>query len=165
MTMIILWVNASLLLYSSNMIPICIQHDWVYCLSWLSVSTSVMIEHMVINHDLMSWFNLINTIPWFDFINSILWFDLISIVPWFDLITLTWLLLPSPPVEGCGRLSQSYYGKYDWLWPEFTQNTQGQYVLIFRIVLVPLTPDSPVQRFIPNLIQYNYYITSVWRLL
>ena len=67
------------------------------CLSLLSVLSSVMIEHLEICHDWISWFDLINPIIWFNLISSILWSDLISLISWLYLITLTRIFFSSTP--------------------------------------------------------------------
>ena len=43
------------------------------------------------------------------------------------------------PMEGGERGSQQHYGEYSWLGPDLTQNTQGQYILIFPAVVGMLT--------------------------
>ena len=42
-------------------------------------------------------------------------------------------------MEGGERGSQQHYVKYSWLGPDLTQNTQGQYILIFPAVVGMLT--------------------------
>ena len=41
--------------------------------------------------------------------------------------------------------------EYYWLGPDLTRNILVRYIPIFPVVLITLTPDSPVRRFIPNL--------------
>ena len=42
-------------------------------------------------------------------------------------------------MEGGERPYQSYYGEYDWLDPELTRNTRGQYIPILPAEIVMLT--------------------------
>ena len=42
-------------------------------------------------------------------------------------------------MEDGERRSQPYYGEHYLLGPDFTQNTQGRYILIFPVVLITLT--------------------------
>ena len=116
--MIILWVNFSLLVYPSKRFPI---HDWVYFLSELNETTSVMIEHLARCHNWISQLNLINPVILFEWISSIYWSDLISFIiwlyfiihilwselisniSWFGSFTFTWLLSPSRTHECCWK--------------------------------------------------------------
>ena len=137
------------------------RQDLVYCLLQLSVVTSVLIVNMTKFHNWISWFDWINLILWFELISSILWLDSISFILWFDLIilmyllnliTLTQLLFPSPPRGNLWNNIPITFLKYHWLGPDLTQNTRGEYIPIFPIVLIVLTLDGPARRFIPNLI-------------
>ena len=63
-----------------------------------------------------------------------------------------------------------YSGKYDWLYPDLTRNTMGQYIPILLVVLIILTPYVPERRFSPNLylyhiiylLQQGYYIMYIF---
>ena len=154
--MIILLVIVRLLIYASKRT---LRHNWVSCLSQLSVMPLVMIEHLDQFNDSIPLLGLINPIPWFGLIRFILLSDLISPIILSECSSL------HLPMEGGERFSQSYPIEYDWLGPELTLNTWGRYILILPIVLVTLIPDGPAMEVDSKPELVSYYISLAWSLL
>ena len=112
---------------------------------WLNMSLSVTIDH-VQSHPLL-WLNSVMFISWTDLISSspLNWYNYFHSFEftWLSLIIFlhieSYVLTFTLHVEDGEIRSQSYYREYDWLGPDTALNTQGQYILIFLVVLITLT--------------------------
>ena len=105
-------------------LPMC--NDWISWLNWTN--------HLI-------WLNLISSILWSDLSSPMIWFEIISLISWFGLITLTQNVLLLTSLKRSGKkLPQLHPRKYDCLVTDLTLNTRGWYIPILLVAFVVLSP-------------------------
>ena len=105
-------------------LPMC--NDWISWLNWTNQ---------------MLWFNLISFILWSDLSSPIIWFEIISLISCFGLFTLTQNVLPFTSLWRSDKNSPQWYPKaYDCLVPGLSQNTRGWYIPILLLAFIVLSP-------------------------